>query len=119
MTMPAPSAAIQHVLATATNALQKGDLTGAEITLAPFFRGQLPANPDLLNIAGTLRMNQGRQDEAAALFNRAVLADPREPTFSFNLGLALWRLGRNEPAEAGLRTALRSRPDFVPALFEL
>ena len=32
---------------------------GAEITLAPFFQGRLPANPDLLNIAGTLRMHQG------------------------------------------------------------
>jgi tetratricopeptide (TPR) repeat protein len=118
--MPAtPSASIQHVLTTATNALQKDDLTAAENTLAPFFSGRLPANPDLLNIAGTLRMNQGRLGEAAGLFNQAVMEAPREPIFAFNLGLALSRLGRIEEAETALRTTLKHKPDFVQALFEL
>jgi tetratricopeptide (TPR) repeat protein len=119
MTMPTPSAAIQHVLATATNALQKGDLMVAEITLAPFFQGKLPANPDLMNIAGTLRMNQGRHDEAAGLFRQATKAAPREPVFAFNLGMTLSRLGRKEEAETALRTTLQHKPDFVSALFEL
>jgi len=104
--MPTPSAAIQHVLATATNALQRGDLMGAEIALAPFFRGQMAANPDLLNIAGTLRMNQGRLEEAAGLFHQATKAAPREPIFAFNLGMTLSRLGKNEEAETALRAAL-------------
>ena len=91
----------------------------AEITLAPFFRGKLPATPDLLNIAGTLRMNQGRHDEAAGLFRRATKAAPREPVFAFNLGMTLSRLGQMEEAETALRTTLLHKPDFVPALFEL
>src|SRR6185312_15984968 len=119
MINPASSAAIQHVLVTAANALQTGNLMGAEMALAPFFSGKLPANPDLQNIAGTLRMNQGRLDEAAALFNQAAMAAPRESIFSYNLGLALSRLGRMEQAETALRATLRYRPDFVPALFEL
>jgi uncharacterized protein (TIGR02466 family) len=119
MIMPAPSTAIQHVLTTATNALQNGNLTVAEIALVPFFSGKLPANPDLLNIAGTLRMNQGRLGEAAGLFSQAVKAAPREPIFAFNLGLTLSRLGRIEEAETALRTTLRYTPDFVQALFEL
>ena len=117
--MPASSAAIQHVLAMATNALQSGNLMAAEFALAPLFSGKLPPNPDLLNIAGTLRMNQGRLAEAAGLFNQAVLAAPREPIFAFNLGLTLSRLGRTEEAEAAFRTTLKHKPDFVAAMFEL
>jgi tetratricopeptide (TPR) repeat protein len=118
MTSPT-DATIQAVLTAAANALQAGNLKGAEIALAPFFSGKLPASPNMLNIAGTLRMNQGRLDEAAALFDKAAIAEPREPTFSYNLGLALSRLGRIVPAEAALRRALKSKPDFVQALFEL
>src|SRR6185369_12448167 len=110
MTMPAPSTVIQHVLTTATNALQSGNLMAAEIALAPFFSGKLPANPDLLNIAGTLRMNQGRLGEAAGLFNQAVIAVPRDPIFAFNLGLTLSRLGRIVEAETALRTTLEHKP---------
>jgi uncharacterized protein (TIGR02466 family) len=119
MIVPAVSTAIQNVLVTATNALRTGNLVAAEIALASFFRGQLPANPDLLNIAGTLRMNQGRHDEAAGLFRQAAKAAPREPIFAFNLGLTLSRLGRMEEAGAALRTAVKHKPDFVQALFEL
>ena len=77
MVMPTHST-IQQVLATATNALQTGNLIAAEIALAPFFSRQLPASPDLLNIAGTLRMMQGRLAEAAGLFDLAVKAAPRD-----------------------------------------
>lgn len=119
MTMGSSSAAIQHVLVTATNALQSGNLMAAEMALAPFFARQLPADPDLINLAGTLRMSQGRLGEAAELFNQAVKISPREPTFTFNLGLALSRLGRLEEAETALRATLKYKPDLVAALFEL
>ena len=115
----APSPAVQHVLATATQALQAGNLMAAELALAPLFSGALPADPDLLNIAGTVRMNQGRLADAAALFDRAVARAPYEPTYSFNLGMTLSRLGRLEDAEAALHTALKYKSDFVQALFEL
>src|SRR6478735_5359219 len=119
MVMQAPSPAVRHILATATQALQAGNLMAAETALAPLFTGMLPANPDLLNIAGTLRTNQGRLPEAAVLFGRAAAQAPREPSFSFNLGLTLSRLGRLEEAEAALRTTLKTKSDFAQALFEL
>src|SRR5579872_282096 len=110
--MPAPSTVVEQILAAATNALQRGNMVAAEAALVPFFNGRLLANPDLSNIAGTLRMNQGRLGEAAALFNQAANAAPSEPIFAFNLGLTLSRLGRNEEAEAALRAALKHKPDF-------
>jgi tetratricopeptide (TPR) repeat protein len=119
MAIRASYPAVQHVLATATQALKGGNLMAAEIALAPLFSGTLPADPDLLNIAGTLRMNQGRLAEAAALFGRAVAKAPGEPTSSFNLGLTLSRLGRLEEAEASFRTTLNHKSDFVPALLEM
>jgi tetratricopeptide (TPR) repeat protein len=119
MITPASSSNIQHVLAAATKALQAGNLIAAEIALGSFFGGKLPPTPDLLNIAGTLRMHQGRLGEAANLFSQAANAAPREPTFSFNLGLTLSRLGQNEEAETALHTTLKYQTNFVPALFEL
>ena len=119
MVPPSLTTPPQHVLAAATNALQSGNLIAAEMALAPFFGGRLPASPDLLNIAGTLRMQQGRLGEAVALFGQAAKAEPREPTFAFNLGLTLARLGRTEEAQAALRTTVKYKPDFVQALFEL
>jgi predicted Zn-dependent protease len=117
--MSAPRTAIHHVLASATNALQTGNLAAAEVALGPLFSRQLPPDPDLLNIAGSLRMAQGRLGEAANLFGLAVQAVPAEPAFSFNLGLALSRLGRNEEAEAALRATLKANSGSVQALFEL
>src|SRR5689334_8069308 len=105
MINPKPSAAVQHVMAAATQALQAGNLAGAELALAPFFNGTLPANIDLLNIAGTLRMNQGRLGEAAELFAHAVKAAPTDATLLCNLGMTLSRLGHNDQAETTLRAA--------------
>jgi tetratricopeptide (TPR) repeat protein len=119
MSLPSPSIAVQQVLAAAAQALQAGNLAGAEMALAPFFSGRLIAHPDLLNIAGTLRMNQGRMVEAAELFQQAVKAAPDESTYTFNLGLTLSRLGRGDEAQAALRATLKHKAGFVPALFEL
>jgi tetratricopeptide (TPR) repeat protein len=119
MTASAYSPAVRQALAAATNALRGSDLAMAERALAPFFHGKLPANSDLQNIAGTLRMNQGRLADAAHLFQQAVTAAPREPIFSFNLGMVLARLGQAEGAEHAFRTTLKHKPDFVQALFEL
>src|SRR5471032_104836 len=119
MIAPASFTASQQARAAATNALQSGNLMAAELALVPFFSGKLPPHADLMNIAGTLRMSQGRLGEAVDLFTKAATAAPREPIFAFNLGLALSRLGRIEEAETALRTALKYKPDFVQAIFEL
>ena len=104
---------------TAAQALQTGNLAMADMALAPFFLSGTPANPDLLNTAGTVRMHQGRMADAAKLFGQAVKAAPRDPLYAFNQGLALTRLGQISEAETALRVALKNKPDFTEALFEL
>lgn len=63
--MPVSPTAIQHAMSTAVNALRSGDLSGAEAAIRPFLSDTQPLNPDLLNVAGTLRMHQARFGEAA------------------------------------------------------
>lgn len=118
--LPAASApALQQAVVTATRALQAGNLAAAEMAMAPFFASGLPGHPDLLNLAGTLRMNQGRGGEAATFFAEAARLAPRDPLYAFNHGLVLSRMGRTAEAQTALRTAIRRKPDFPEALFEL
>lgn len=119
MSGAAPSPAIRQALMTAAQALQTGNLAMAEMALAPFFMAGMPADPNLLNTAGTLRMTQGRLDDAAKLFAQAAKASPRDPLYAFNQGLALTRLGQPGEAETALRAAVKNKPDFTEALFEL
>ena len=116
---PTQGQAIAQILAATTQALKAGNLAGAEAALAPFFRGQVTAGPDLFNLAGTLRLHQGRMEAAAALFGQASQVAPRDPVFSYNLALALARLGQSEEAEAAFRATLLLQPQSVPALLEL
>ena len=103
---PTQAQTVQQILAATTQALKAGDLAVADAALAPFFRGQVPGGPDLFNLAGTLRMHQGRMEDAAGLFGQAANGAPREPIFTYNLALALSRLGRAEEAEKSFRTTL-------------
>ena len=119
MLSSASAPAIQQAVAAATRALQSGNFMAAEIAMAPFFASGLPGNADLLNLAGTLRMNQGRGGEAATFFAEAARLAPRDPLYAFNHGLVLSRLGRAGEAQAALRNAIKRKPDFPEALFEL
>ena len=119
MSNPALSPAARQALTMAIQAMQSGNLAMAEMALAPLFASGIPADPDLLNTAGSLRMNQARLGEAAELFAQAMKIAPRDPLYAFNQGLALTRLGRLSEAEAALRAAVKNKQDFTEALFEL
>lgn len=119
MSSAALSPAIRQALMTAAQALQAGNLGMADMALAPFFQSGPPANPDLLNTAGTVRMHQGRMADAAMLFAQAAKIVPHDPLYAFNQGLALTRLGQTNEAETALRAAVKNKPDFTEALFEL
>jgi tetratricopeptide (TPR) repeat protein len=74
-----------------------------------------PDRPDVLAFAGTLALQTGDAEEAAALYRRALALRPDFAEVHYNLGNALTALGRNEDAVAAYRRAVALRPDFVPA----
>jgi tetratricopeptide (TPR) repeat protein len=55
----------------------------------------------------------GKVRDALPVFEKAIGIDGECATAHANLGLALWRLGRQHEAEAELREAVRLRPDHV------
>ena len=61
----------------------------------------------------------GREEEAFEYLRKAAAQDPYDYIVRSNLGLFLLKTGRFGEAEAVLREALRIKPDFPPALFNL
>ncbi len=119
MVIPHPAPAVHQALTIASQHLRAGNIAGAEAALAPFFMNGPPADPLLLNTAGVVRLNQGRFEDAAGLFAQAARLSPREAMFPFNQGRALAALGEAEPAVLAFRAALKCKPDFVEAFYEL
>ena len=78
-----------------------------------------PNDAAALNLLGTIRAQQGKLDEAEALFTRAVRADNR--LAGAHLNLARLHLLRNAPEKtlAELKEALRLEPDNAEAAYRL
>jgi tetratricopeptide (TPR) repeat protein len=85
------------------------------------FRGQAARRPDARNLRcfGTCLMHLGLAGEAREVLGRAVLAyrdairlKPDDARAHYNLGVALWKLGRLAEAEAKYRMAIRLLPDY-------
>jgi len=71
------------------------------------------------NNLGSILQGQGRVEEAAAAFERAVKIQPESPEALDNLGEALTRLGKDDEAITHLLAATRIRPDFVKGHIDL
>ncbi len=65
---------------------------------------------DLDYLMGCVLVDEGRFEEALALFRRAAKADPSRPGLHLQLGEALLRLHRHTEAEAAYRKALAIDP---------
>ena len=72
----------------------------AAVTLA------LQSSPDALSASATQLAQQGRAEEAAALWQRALTAQPGHFPSLFNLGFLRQNQGRNEEAAALLARSL-------------
>jgi aspartate beta-hydroxylase len=94
-------AELQRTLAAAKQARQAGRLDQA----AQLLRGALPTvgdQPLVLNSLGLTVLAQGKHDDAAALFRRAIDADPGSPELWMNLAKAF----REQGDDSGERQAL-------------
>lgn len=65
--------------------------------------------PEVINNQGVAASRQGH--EAAALFQRAVAADPTDADFHYNLAVALLRRGDSSGAQKETAAALKLRPN--------
>jgi tetratricopeptide (TPR) repeat protein len=99
----------QNLLDSGRDAFQAGDLVGAERS----FRSYLKDHPDSAEALSNLGAICARRDqfrEAAALYEKALKADPRLTAVHFNLAVALGRLNEYATAAEHLRTFLRVYP---------
>src|SRR5262249_47007555 len=76
---------------------------------------------DVASKAGQARelMAAGRFAEAIPIYVWLVNADPGNPVWILNLGLAQHAAGREREAIASLESFLKSQPDALPALVSL
>jgi tetratricopeptide (TPR) repeat protein len=82
----------------------------AERTLRQFLEVE-PANAEALNYLGYLLANRGRAlDEAVRLVERALVADPGNPSYLDSLGWAHFRRGNLNDAEKYLSPAAEQLP---------
>jgi tetratricopeptide (TPR) repeat protein len=72
-----------------------------------------------LSARGLIELNAGRTDQARELFDRAVAADPADPTARYQRGTLRAKLGDDAGAAEDMRAALAARPDFPEAQLEL
>ena len=99
---------------------QRGDFVGAERHFREIVarEGSPMDRTDLANAI----LEQGRVDEAVAMYREVLAAEPRYLDARFNLAHALLRAGRRDEAIAALREGVRLDPgnaELVRALGEL
>jgi predicted TPR repeat methyltransferase len=68
---------------------------------------------------GNARQDEGRDDLAAACYERAVRLEPGYAKAWNNLGVSRYKLGRAELASEAYRCALASEPDLLQSLVNL
>ena len=78
-----------------------------------------PGEAEELNNRGATLAQEGRYEEAARAFRRAIRLAPDFAVAYFNLGLAESRLGDHEASRKALETAVRIRPDYEGAWLQL
>jgi tetratricopeptide (TPR) repeat protein len=92
---------------------QLGDLDGSESAVRDVLKRE-PGNPSALNFLGYLLADHNRKlEEAEALIQRAVDAEPDNGAFLDSLGWVYYRLGRFQEARAKLERAVQLTPDAV------
>jgi len=102
---------VEQMLSSGSAALQRGDNAGAEMS----FRQALVLNPKSVMILNNLAISLARQrkeDEAIALYERALAISPGDSVTLRNLGVAYFRAGRYSAALPMLQAFADATPTF-------
>ena len=117
MSMP-PTSQIAALISSIVALIQQGQWAMAERQLTQLV-GQMPAEPDALQLMGLVRASQGRHDEAEKLYRRSLALRPKQPNVQVNLGKLLVETGRAEEGIALLRATARANPNYLDAVLVL
>jgi protein O-GlcNAc transferase len=105
---------VQQAVQEAVRLHQRGELGGAE----KLYLAALKADPNhfgCLHGLGILRMGQGRPDDAARLFRKAVRRNAKSAETHRELGHALIALNQHEQAISQYEKAIVIKPDYAQA----
>jgi tetratricopeptide (TPR) repeat protein len=97
--------------------LQTGKLAAAEEIVRPLLAQGM--TDEMLPLVGALRLQQGRFAEAAPLFERARMLNPREVRFAFLHGTALAGFSQFEQAVSAFQAAIKLGPDIADIYLSL
>jgi tetratricopeptide (TPR) repeat protein len=112
-----PDTAREELFATlveGANLQQAGHFAAARAKYTSVLARQ-PNHPDALHLLGILAHQEGENERAVALIERAIERNGEHPDYHTSLGVVLAALGRMEDAKASLEKALCLRPDHSEA----
>ena len=78
-----------------------------------------PDNAEAWHLLGTIEIMQGRHESALALIKKALGLKPRSAVYLHNRAYVMGALGKLAEAEADYREAIRLRPNYAEAYFNL
>ncbi|HEX8871694.1 MAG TPA: tetratricopeptide repeat protein [Candidatus Acidoferrum sp.] len=85
------------------------DLSAQESAARKALQGA-PNSPEALARLGSILAAQGKLEEAAKYFERAVKLNPKDDASRRSLATSYWQLGQPQKARANLETVLRHNP---------
>jgi protein O-GlcNAc transferase len=116
--IPPQIAQLRATLQQALQHHQAGRLSEAERLYRSILKVR-PDDPEINNALGIALKGQGKPDDAAAAFQRAVAAAPNYAPGHSNLGSILFEQDKLAEAEASYRRALALDPNMLEALNNL
>lgn len=83
------------------------------LTYAQRARQQMPQNPDVADTVGWIYLKKNLHDPALTIFRELTARNPKNPTYHYHMGLALYQMGDRTSAKKSLQTALALKPDSI------
>ncbi len=115
---PAQTTRIDSRLEQAAVLIRDGQLKEAEDQLTSLLKSA-PREPRTLNLLGTIRAQQGKLNEAEALFTRALRIDSRLVAAHMNLAYVSLLRGAPEKTIAELKAVISLEPENAEATYKL